>query len=297
MSYDLLKNGTWAVLLGEKHYEDFFKVKKNTLLKVTRILPKHNELEYLDIVREIKNYQKYYTIPYSDMYYLKRSDPFHFYVQRLMKYQNLEIFNSDLHCLFIDYAGDSDLLDIIQEMKEGNNNLFWKSYNDLLVFAKHILLGLSYLHHKELAHLDIKPENIMVDRERKEFKIIDFGFTQKFPFEEYMQSPRGTPGYFPRQFNFEKPNKWLPKIETNDFVEEDGEIFTKREPSNVYKIDSFCFGRVLYFLREVFEDNYQESCFNCKGNSKKETLNNIITSLLNNDVRRRLTPDDCLKLF
>lgn len=297
MSYNLLKNGTWAVLLGEKYYEDFFKVKKNVLLKVTKILPKHNETEHLDLVREIKDYNKFYTIPYNDIYYLKKSDPFHFYVKRLMKYQNLEIFDSDLHCLCIDYAGDNDLLDIIQEMKESKNNLFWKSYNDLLVFAKHILLGLSFLHEKQLAHLDIKPENIMVDRENKKFKIIDFGFTQKYPFEEYIKSPRGTPGYFPRQFHFEKPNKWLPKIETNDFTIEEGEIFMKREPSNIYKVDSFCFGRVLYFLREVFEENYQSSCFNCTGNSKKKTLNNIITSLLNNDVRRRLTPEDCLKLF
>ena len=298
MSYELLKTGTWSVILGEKYYEDFFKVTKNVLLKVTKILPKHNETEYLELVREIKDYNKFYTIPYKNIYDLKKNDSFHFYIKRLVQYQKLEIFDNDLHCLCIDYAGDNDLLDIIQKMKESKSNLFWKSYDDLLVFAKHILMGLSFLHEKQLAHLDMKPENIMYNDKTKEFRIIDFGFTQKYPFEEYIQSPRGTPGYFPRQFNFEKPNKWLPKIETNDFAEEDGEILMKREPSNVYKVDSFCFGRVLYFLREVFEENIQESCFSCfNKKSSKNNLDKIIISLLDNNVRSRLTPKECLELL
>jgi serine/threonine protein kinase len=298
MSYELLKTGSWSVILGKKYYEDFFKVKKNVLLKVTKILPKHNETEHLDLVREIKDYNKFYTIPYNEIYILKKSDPFHFYIKRLVQYEKLEIFDNDLHCLCIDYAGDNDLLDIIQEMKESKSNLFWKSYNDLLGFAKHILMGLSFLHEKQLAHLDMKPENIMYNNKTKEFRIIDFGFTHKYPFEEYIQSPRGTPGYFPKQFDFEKPNKWLPKIETNDFAEEDGEIFMKREPSNVYKVDSFCFGRVLYFLREVFEENIQESCFSCfNKKSSKNNLDKIIISLLDNNVRSRLTPKECLELL
>lgn len=298
MSYDLLKTGSCSVILGEKHYSNFFTTKKGALLKVTKLLSKHNELKHLDKVREIKDYDKYYTIPYREIIEIKKSDPFHFYLSRLVMYENMNIFDNNLHCFSIDHAGDNDMLDIIDEMGIKSNNLFWKSYKDIVRFARHILRGLNFLHQKELAHLDIKPENIMVNRETKQFKIIDFGFTQKYPFEEYIDSPRGTPGYFPRHFDFEKPNRWLPKIRANDFDKEDGEIIVKREPELIYKVDSYCFGRVLYFLREVFQDNKAIQCCNWNFNRRvKDNLDILIVSLLENDVRLRLTPGECLELL
>ena len=45
-----------------------------------------------------------------------------------------------------------------------------------------MLEGINFLHEREICHLDIKPENILVKGE--EFRIIDFGFSSKYPFDE-----------------------------------------------------------------------------------------------------------------
>lgn len=298
MSYDLLKTGSCSVILGEKYYRQFFTAGKGTLIKVTKLIHNHNELVHLDKVREIDGYDRYYTIPNKEILKIGKNDPFHFYLSRLVMYDNMDIFDNELYCFSIDYAGDHDMLDTIEEMELKGDNLFWKSYKDILKFAEHILKGLNFLHEKELAHLDIKPENIMVNRETRQFKIIDFGFTQSYPFKEYIRSPRGTPGYFPRQFDFEKPSRWLPKIRANDFDVEDGELILKREPSLIYRVDSYCFGRVLYFLREVFIVNRSLRCCTLNLNKKAmRTLDRVICSLLENDVRERLTAEKCLKMI
>ena len=54
---------------------------------------------------------------------------------------------------------------------------------------------------KKLCHLDIKPENIIVDTYTRNFKLIDFGFTSMEPFDEFIKYPRGTLGYFPDIFD------------------------------------------------------------------------------------------------
>ena len=59
----------------------------------------------------------------------------------------------------------------------------------------------------------------------------------------------------------------------------------------VYKIDSYCFGRVLYFLRYVFQDIYTCECFS-KNKKQMLKLNSIIRCLLNNDVNSRLTIEE-----
>ena len=43
-----------------------------------------------------------------------------------------------------------------------------------------IMDALSFLHHHEIAHRDIKPQNVLYDPETKKVKLIDFGISKKF---------------------------------------------------------------------------------------------------------------------
>jgi len=43
---------------------------------------------------------------------------------------------------------------------------------------KQILQGLQYLHSKNVVHLDLKPENLVVDASKKTIYLIDFGAAQ-----------------------------------------------------------------------------------------------------------------------
>jgi serine/threonine protein kinase len=47
------------------------------------------------------------------------------------------------------------------------------------IYMKQILQGLQYLHSKNIVHLDLKPENLVVDASKKTIYLIDFGAAQE----------------------------------------------------------------------------------------------------------------------
>ena len=59
---DLLKTGSYSILLGNNYYKKYFP-SKDRLLKITTNTTCHNEQKYLDIIRSIPNYSNYYSIP------------------------------------------------------------------------------------------------------------------------------------------------------------------------------------------------------------------------------------------
>ena len=77
MKDNLLKNGSSSLLIGKTHYNGYFPYKINKLLKVTRITNSHNEFTYLDNIRSIENYKKYYTIPDEEIYIIQPTNNFY----------------------------------------------------------------------------------------------------------------------------------------------------------------------------------------------------------------------------
>ncbi|XP_072524631.1 death-associated protein kinase 2-like [Salminus brasiliensis] len=102
--------------------------------------------------------------------------------------------------LVVELIRGGELFDFIAEKE----NL---TENEAIEFLKQILKGAAFMHSKQIAHFDLKPENIMLsDRkaEHPEIKIIDFGLAQRLtPGEEY-RSLCGTPQYIaPEVINYE----------------------------------------------------------------------------------------------
>lgn len=62
----------------------------------------------------------------------------------------------------------------------------------MFIFRK-IFQALVSVHNKQLAHQDLKADNIIYDYEKKELKLIDFGFTCCA--KEKLKSFCGTPAY------------------------------------------------------------------------------------------------------
>ncbi|KAL7851583.1 hypothetical protein AOLI_G00219390 [Acnodon oligacanthus] len=102
--------------------------------------------------------------------------------------------------LVVELIRGGELFDFIAEKE----NLM---ENDAIEFLKQILKGVAFMHNKQIAHFDLKPENIMLSdkkAEHPEIKIIDFGLAQRLtPGEEY-RSLCGTPQYIaPEVINYE----------------------------------------------------------------------------------------------
>jgi serine/threonine protein kinase len=297
MTYNLVKTGGCSIIIGEGHFNQFIQSRDNKLVKVTKIVKNHNEFKHLDKVRRINKYKEYYSIPDEEVYMLSPNNDFYEHVKRLAKLDNLNIFQGIVQYVYIDYGGDIDLHDSISETINSGQLTFWKSYKVIDKLVHQLLKGLSFLHDKQIAHLDIKPENIMINTTNCTFKIIDFGFCSYEPFDEFVNEPRGTPGYFPKYYSKEKIEPWLPKVEANDFIYHGkGRYPGYSDRTLIYKIDSYCLGRVLYFLKYIYDDNKVYYCYN--GESRLgERLDGIIEVLLENNVYKRIKVKECLDLY
>ena len=92
----------------------------------------------------------------------------------------------------------------------------------LLCFASQIASGIAFLHQRKIAHLDIKPSNVLID-EYGRLKICDFGISFCQQNGELCTSYKGTR-------NFMAP-----------------EIF-KKQPFDPFKADVYAFGVSFYFM-------------------------------------------------
>ncbi|KAJ8273509.1 hypothetical protein GJAV_G00102400 [Gymnothorax javanicus] len=93
--------------------------------------------------------------------------------------------------LIIELMSGGELFDFIAEKE----NL---TETEAIGFLKQILHGLNYMHDRNIAHFDLKPENIMLSDKHTllpTIKIIDFGLAQRLPPDEEYRSTCGTPQY------------------------------------------------------------------------------------------------------
>lgn len=297
MNDDILKTGSCSIILGKKYYNGYFNSEHDKLMKISRISKNHNDLKYLNVIRTIPNYNKYYSIPDKEIYQLFPNSEFYWLVKDILKTEEKKIMNGIMIYSFIDNAGETDLHDIIKIMDTNKQTIF-TSEQIILNFGFHIMKGINFLHNKKLCHLDIKPENIVVNSVNKTFKIIDFGFCSQEPFDDFIVSPKGTPGYFPKYFDtIEEPG--LPKIRANDmdYISGTTTIPMKCDRKLVYKIDSFCMGRVLNFLLYSFLANTSVECSLFSVNIHRKQLKKIIKGLTYPNVYKRSTISSILEKY
>uniref|UniRef100_A0A3Q3N4J3 Death-associated protein kinase 2-like n=1 Tax=Mastacembelus armatus TaxID=205130 RepID=A0A3Q3N4J3_9TELE len=93
--------------------------------------------------------------------------------------------------LILELVSGGELFDFIAEKE----NLL---ENEAIDFMKQILKALTFMHSKNIAHFDLKPENIMLSDKvspHPNIKLIDFGLAHLFYQGEEYRSTSGTPQY------------------------------------------------------------------------------------------------------
>ncbi|XP_074639921.1 death-associated protein kinase 2 [Gouania willdenowi] len=102
--------------------------------------------------------------------------------------------------LILELMSGGELFDFIAEKE----NL---TESEAIAFLKQILEGLRFIHSKNIAHFDLKPENIMLSDKASphpNIKLIDFGLARHFCEGEAYRSTSGTPQYIaPEVINYE----------------------------------------------------------------------------------------------
>ncbi|XP_044026437.1 death-associated protein kinase 3 isoform X2 [Siniperca chuatsi] len=93
--------------------------------------------------------------------------------------------------LILELVSGGELFDFIAEKE----NLL---ESEAIEFMKQILEGLGFMHSKNIAHFDLKPENVMLSDKvspHPNIKLIDFGLAHHFHEGEEYRSTSGTPQY------------------------------------------------------------------------------------------------------
>ena len=193
----------------------------------------------------------------------------------------------DYSCIALEYAKYGDLVNF--------QNIFFNEFipeKILSYFTVQILKGLYYCHKNKIAHLDIKPRNILIDKNFN-VKITDFGCSfnyKKITNKKIIPPFRGTPIFMAPEI--------IKKIEIN--IE------------NFNKIDIYSLGVLLYKTaygfypyeieysdRKNYDDQYKKIMENklifIYLDKYSVLFQNFVKGLLNKNIKERYSIIDALK--
>jgi len=111
---------------------------------------------------------------------------------RTLKHQNIV----QLHCvkedrdyiyMFMEYV-HSDMCHVLTDIGR------FEEYEAKPLFRQ-IVDALAYMHSRDFVHRDVKLENILVNKERTQVRLIDFGFCTQCPKGKYLTSFCGSPSF------------------------------------------------------------------------------------------------------
>ena len=177
------------------------------------------------------------------------------------------------YILILEDCTEGNLYDYIQK----NGPLDLEKFNE---YCTQLLHAIAFLHKKGVAHLDIKPSNIMLNKYGK-IKLGDFGLSRLFNENELCHSYNGTKLYM------------CPEI-----------IFSK--PYNPFKADIWAFGVTAYYFltghnivrsNEEFEILVKTGCFNLADDEYPILFRNILVSCLALEPKNRPSAQVILDLL
>jgi serine/threonine protein kinase len=217
-----LQRGKFIRVLGEGGFGKIFlyDFKKSNQKIVVKQVHSHSTKEFLWKIKNIFRTQE--RSPKT----LKRELLFHEYkigvqldhpfIRKTFDYDD------KTPCLFLEYL--EEYIDLYDFLVDCHSKI---SLQEKFVIFTNIVKAVEYMHSKFIAHLDIKPENIMIHPRTLDIKLIDFG----------------------KSFQWKKNNK---NIALKNIVSSYGymapEEFIEEEELNPEKLDTWSLGLVFYCI-------------------------------------------------
>jgi len=166
--------------------------------------------------------------------------------------------NLEKQVLIFEYFSTNTLLEYLNWYYDNDELIEKNNWNSII---NQVIKGLRFLHDNKIAHLDIKPENILIDFRTTKIKIIDFGWSYNFSETEEINQLAGSRYYI------------APEIMEIEFE------FTKRKTYNCRKADQFSLGMLIFVLsfNELpFVHSLYTVPFAVYANYKSSTLEKLI---------------------
>ena len=230
-----MRFGSFSIILNGDEYNKFgFKNNDNDLLKITHLKQHHNRECILDDPFLTHSNDYVIKIYKNTLVDITNTDFLEYLKDGVNKYDNDKInqmFKQNLineqklKGYFVENLGDIDLFDTLTNLVKLEVNIWIiDTYKRINKFVLQMCGVLQYLQDNKIGHFDIKPENIIYNNNKmmipfeKRFKLIDFGFAEKYPFKKYSNNLCGSTNYTP----YNSPTKdnyiWVIKEKVNDWI-------------------------------------------------------------------------------
>ena len=190
--FEEIKNGdkNYTILgAGNFGYAEKMKSKKNgKCYAIKKLDKKSKNFNIKNFIREIKisiNFEHENLIKlYGYFEDKEKIEKFKDINKDNKHYRNLqnETEDRDVYCLVLEFEQNGSLEEFYKNYKSqypDKEHFVPLDQNIVLKFLKQLLNGLKYIHSKNIAHRDIKPDNILLDKDNN-IKITDFGISAKF---------------------------------------------------------------------------------------------------------------------
>ena len=196
--YEIIKK------LGEGGFGEVFLIKKNNQNYALKKIPLPNKLITEDKMKE-----------YKEMLLILQT----LNSENVIKYYTFD-FRDDCITVLMEYGGDSDLKQLIEEHKNNFKSIEEKIIKSIIL---QICIGLKEIHKAKLIHRDLTPDNIFINKNNNKVKIGDFSISKKLGFtNQYTKSQIGKQHYI------------APELE--------------KGLKNNTKVDIYAFGCIIYEL-------------------------------------------------
>jgi len=190
--------------------------------------------------------------------------------------KNLKSENCDVDCIIMEYSKFGNL----RQFQRNFIKSYYMSESTLCYFSYLILKGLKYCHMSKIAHLDIKPQNIIID-DTLNLKLIDFSISIDYrDIDKKIKLPyRGTKYYM------------APEIINSEVI----------DVNDLEKVDLFSLGVMLYNFafcsypyestEESNDEQIEEKMNNFVDENKLQYSKyfiNFLKKLLEKDIKKRI---------
>ncbi|KAJ8344743.1 hypothetical protein SKAU_G00289360 [Synaphobranchus kaupii] len=156
---------------------------------------------------------------------------------------------------------------------------------DVIRLARQILTGVAWLHHNNVVHLDLKPQNVLLTSSRPlgDIRIVDFGLSRRMDNVKEVREILGTPEYVaPEILNYEPlstaTDMWSIGVLTYIMLTGESPFLGDKKQETYLNVSQVN----VDYSQEVFE-------------GVSSLAIDFIKSLLIKNPRQRATAEDCLK--
>ncbi|RZC42172.1 myosin light chain kinase, smooth muscle-like, partial [Asbolus verrucosus] len=185
--------------------------------------------------------------------------------------------NGKIMCVVLEFIEGGELFERVID------DDFVLTEKSCTVFMRQICEGISFIHQQRIVHLDMKPENILcLTRTGNRIKIIDFGLARRFDPDKKLQVLFGTPEFVaPEVVNFDQigfgTDMW--SVGVICYV-----LLSGLSPF-MGATDVETMANVTIAKYDFDDEAFQEISENAK---------DFIRKLLNKDINKRMSAEECL---